>query len=259
MRRKRASATQPVHWRSGVMVSVRHRKRSVQSPSERISASAGLGPSVLRTTPLTSHVSGSSASTNSTGLAAGCCSRLRAEVTWPARLRRTSSESMPAYIDAHLGFVAVEHQRRALLREQVALADAALGGLAPARVVDLRVDVGVEAVLLGRARSTSWWPAAARRSGSCTMDFALLKPYFHGTTSRTGAPFWLGSAWPYRPKASIDSGCIASSMRSAFDIRPLQHRRAQARHLRRDRPASTNCTNLALPVGSTRRISSDSE
>jgi hypothetical protein len=40
-----------------------------------------------------------------------------------------------------------------------------------------------------------------------------LKPYFQGTTSRTGAPFWLGSTSPYMPKVSSVSGCIASSMR----------------------------------------------
>ena len=42
----------------------------------------------------------------------------------------------------------------------------------------------------------------------------LLKPYFHGTTSRIGAPFWFISVLPYRPTARIVSGCIASSIRS---------------------------------------------
>ncbi len=32
-----------------------------------------------------------------------------------------------------------------------------------------------------------------------TMDFALLKPYFHGTTTRIGAPFWFGKDSPYIP------------------------------------------------------------
>src|SRR5689334_4862353 len=47
----------------------------------------------------------------------------------------------------HLLAVAVEHQRRSPLHEQSALADAALGGLAPARVVDVWIDVGIKAVL----------------------------------------------------------------------------------------------------------------
>jgi len=29
-----------------------------------------------------------------------------------------------------------------------------------------------------------------------TMDLMPLKPYFHGTTRRRGAPFWLGSVSP---------------------------------------------------------------
>jgi hypothetical protein len=29
-----------------------------------------------------------------------------------------------------------------------------------------------------------------------TMDLMLLNPYFHGTISRNGAPFWFGSTRP---------------------------------------------------------------
>ena len=29
-----------------------------------------------------------------------------------------------------------------------------------------------------------------------TIDFAPLNPYFHGTTSRTGVPFWFGNVSP---------------------------------------------------------------
>ena len=47
-----------------------------------------------------------------------------------------------------------------------------------------------------------------------TIDLMLLKPYFHGTTNRSGAPFCCGSGLPYRPVARIVSGCMASSMRS---------------------------------------------
>src|SRR5215831_5146226 len=44
-----------------------------------------------------------------------------------------------------------------------------------------------------------------------TIDLMLLKPYFHGTTRRIGAPSCGGSVWPYNPVARIVSGCIASS------------------------------------------------
>ena len=45
------------------------------------------------------------------------------------------------------------------------------------------------------------------------IDLMPLKPYFHGTTSRSGAPFCCGSGLPYSPVASRVSGCMASSMR----------------------------------------------
>ena len=45
------------------------------------------------------------------------------------------------------------------------------------------------------------------------IDLMLLKPYFHGTTSRSGAPFCCGRDLPYRPVARNVSGCMASSMR----------------------------------------------
>ena len=75
MRRSRASACQPVQWRSGVIASVRHRKRRVQSPVARISASAGLAPSVFATAPYSSQAKGSRLRPNSSGLASGCSSQ----------------------------------------------------------------------------------------------------------------------------------------------------------------------------------------
>jgi hypothetical protein len=46
-----------------------------------------------------------------------------------------------------------------------------------------------------------------------TMDLMPLNPYFQGTISRSGAPFWFGNTLPYRPTAMIVKGCMASSMR----------------------------------------------
>jgi len=48
-----------------------------------------------------------------------------------------------------------------------------------------------------------------------TMDLAPLKPYFQGTTRRSGAPFCLGIASPYMPTARSVRGCMASSRRRA--------------------------------------------
>jgi hypothetical protein len=69
MRRSRASAGQPKPTRSGVTVSTSTRKRNVQSPSDRISASAGLAPSWLLNAAQTSQQKGRQASTKPTGLA----------------------------------------------------------------------------------------------------------------------------------------------------------------------------------------------
>ena len=55
---------------------------------------------------------------------------------------------MPLYSDATCSRVAVEHERgAALLVERQA--DAAFGLLAPARVIDIGIHIGVEAVLAG--------------------------------------------------------------------------------------------------------------
>ncbi len=46
------------------------------------------------------------------------------------------------------------------------------------------------------------------------MDLMLLKPYFHGTASLSGAPFWLGNGLPYSPVTRMARGCKASSKRN---------------------------------------------
>ena len=85
-----------------------------------------------------------------------------------------------------------------------------------------------------------------------------MKPYFHGTTSRTGAPFWFGSTSPYMPNASSVSGCMASSMR-----RPSTYGQSSTREPTKGMvlgsASEMNSTNFALPVGSTFSISLASE
>ena len=39
-----------------------------------------------------------------------------------------------------------------------------------------------------------------------TIDFALLKPYFHGINILKGAPFWLGKGLPYKPVTTVVTG-----------------------------------------------------
>ncbi len=75
------------------------------------------------------------------------------------------------------------------------LTDEALAGLTPARVIHRRIDVGVEAVFVGASRFQVVGGISST-SRMETMLLMLLKPYFQGTTSRIGAPFWAGSALP---------------------------------------------------------------
>src|SRR5207245_6648296 len=89
-----------------------------------------------------------------------------------------------------------------------------------------------------------------------TMDLALLKPYFHGTTTRTGAPFWFGSTRPYMPTVSSVSGCKASSSRS-----PSTYGQSSDEYPKNPgfwagnwagSSSVVNSTYFACPVGSTR-------
>ena len=82
------------------------------------------------------------------------------------------------------------------------------------------------------------------------MDLMPLKPYFHGTTSLTGAPFWLGRVSPYRPTASRVSGCMASSSRN-----PSTYGQARLSSppvwpgISAGRTTDSNATERALPSG----------
>src|SRR5688572_3061146 len=130
------------------MASVRHRKRNVQSPSERIKVSAGFGPSACCSTPTARPMNGSSARANRAGLTAGCCRALRVM----AKITPRSEQLLEVHAGvhrSHLGFVAVEHQGRSLLGKQVAVTEAPLGRLAPPWMVDVGIHVGVETVFLG--------------------------------------------------------------------------------------------------------------
>ncbi len=86
-----------------------------------------------------------------------------------------------------LFFVAVKYEGR-LLAGKESGADDSLALLTPARMIDVRVHVGVEPVLVRReVIPKRLW--LLRHKLDLANDFAPLKPYFHGTTSRIGAPF----------------------------------------------------------------------
>ena len=57
-----------------------------------------------------------------------------------------------------------------------------------------------------------------------------LKPYFHGTTSRMGAPSCGGNARPYSPLASNRQRVHRLVHPQALDIRPVQHVAPLSRH-----------------------------
>src|SRR3990167_5434378 len=181
MRRNRANAGQPAITRKGVTSKTSTSARSVQSPSERIRASAGLAPSWSFQAAQNSQTTGRLHKTNSKGLAVRCKSHrfkrdpaLRGAVTESTAPDRTegsaesrtstsaalrvqclrSSEEL-AQVHArvklpNLGLIAVEHQGLAAFGQQAALfTNAPLGGLTPARVGHVGIHIREEAVFLG--------------------------------------------------------------------------------------------------------------
>ena len=90
--------------------------------------------------------------------------------------------------------VTVEHQCLLLAGKQAAT-NASLARLAPTRVIDFRIHVRIKTVL---ARCAMFQLVLGRvdMKRILTMLLIPLNPYFQGTTSRMGAPFWLGMALP---------------------------------------------------------------
>src|SRR5690606_35992192 len=188
MRRKRISTTWPLNWRRGVIASVSSSMRSAHSPSPCSIAATGSGPSASMSDPLhtcqtrqDSSAKGVSAKAWMAALASTsgretCAMGIDAFNRIPdgadchsgrSSLRRLSSERSeesgshdasipplqihPRIQRRHLVAIAVEHPRRDAIGEQpvAGACDATLGLLAPAWMVDARIDVAVEAVLAG--------------------------------------------------------------------------------------------------------------
>ena len=55
---------------------------------------------------------------------------------------------------------------------------------------------------------SGWWSVKVIR----TIDLIDLKPYFHGTTRRNGAPFCFSSGLPNSPVAIYAMSLVASAM-----------------------------------------------
>src|SRR5882724_3275548 len=149
MRRRRSGNDQPVRILIGVHASPASSRTSVQKPSRFRVSAMGLGPS----TPAYRRQAVRAAGTMTATPIASLSSRSRSGRAIVGSLRAPRSRSLEALRQVHAGVeagnlagVAVEGQGLAAAE----LADAALLGLAPARVVDGRVDVRVKAVLAGR-------------------------------------------------------------------------------------------------------------
>src|SRR5450830_1884228 len=148
MRRRRTSQFHLVSLRSGVTVSVMTKKYSAQSPVLRVMNSIGLAPSLSRKPNATSRSKGNKASTNNTLRNKRTCvvERSLSDIGHTLKI----ALQIHAAIQPGDIVVAIEHQRLALAREEAVLTDAPLGGLRPARVVDIRIDVGIKTVFLRR-------------------------------------------------------------------------------------------------------------
>src|SRR2546426_7415806 len=136
MRRSRIGHVQPKSVFRGVQASAATRKTSATRPSWLSAWAIGLAPSSPRQPRRRIAPSGTSAPTTTPGLSHG-----------NGRARRTLEElaQVHAGVEAgHLLGVAVEGQRRPATE----LADPSLGRLAPAWMVDRRIHVRVEAVLV---------------------------------------------------------------------------------------------------------------
>src|SRR5687768_14446024 len=135
------TAFQPVSRRSGVIASDSSTKRSVQMPVVSVSVSIGFAPSACVVPRMSVIVS---VTTVAAGAAATRKTRtlIRRRMTLPAPPLIVLLQVEPGVERGDLVAVAVEHQRRPPYQ----LTDAALAALRPARMIDRRVDVGVEAV-----------------------------------------------------------------------------------------------------------------
>src|SRR5690606_1672573 len=135
--RRRVNWATPVSRRNGVALSDASRKTNAVKPVECSSSSAGLAPSVPVTRRATRKIAGAMPPNTSRG-------RRKRSMTEPSVTRSiVPAQVHPAVQRRDLICVAIEHQGGSL--EEIA--NAPLARLAPARMIDLGIHVGVEAVL----------------------------------------------------------------------------------------------------------------
>eukprot|EP01136_Pigoraptor_vietnamica_P026027 Opistho-1_new@80615 len=131
----------------------------------------------------------------------------------------------------HLRFVAVEHLRLAAFGEQTALlADAPLGGLTPAWMRDLRVDVGIEAVFLRRGHV----PGGARLlvgEADLHQRLAALEAVLPGHHQAQRRAILVGQHLAVHAEGQQGQRVHGLVDAQALDIGPVERAAAQARHL----------------------------
>src|SRR5262247_3879756 len=119
-------------------------------------------------------------------------------------------EVEPAIELGHLLAVAIEHQGRPPFDEQTALADPPLGRLAPARMVDSGIDVGIKAVF---ARVLHVPGAGRLRLGQRYAHDRLdpLEAVLPGYNQPDRSAVLVGQGLAIEADRKIESGCMASS------------------------------------------------
>src|ERR1019366_7827816 len=147
MRRKRINCGRPRIFRSGEMLSVMARNRSVQSPVACCRNWVGFAPQPSWNPSQTSKPSGPRQARNTATLVHLL---VRMEfMVWIRPEIRISEILLQVHtvVEAgHLIAVAIEHLGRRILKEP---GQADLFGLAPAGMIHLRIHIGIEAVFMG--------------------------------------------------------------------------------------------------------------
>src|SRR4029077_1497725 len=150
-RRKRISQFWPSKRREGVMARVMQRKTSVQVPSEFLMNSVGLALNSSRNANQTRGASGARDARKIGGFSHRMlmCRDRSFMFEWKRKaLSVIFSQVHPVVQAGHLVAVAVEHQRLDALAKERSI-QAPFGRLAPAGMIHLRIDVRVEAILMG--------------------------------------------------------------------------------------------------------------
>ena len=125
-------------------------------------------------------------------------------------------------------------------------------------MVDVGIDVGVEAVLAAVGLVPGRRGAACRVKWKRTMDFADLKPYFHGTTTRIGSAVLVGQGLAVAAEGEQGERVHGLVHAKAFAVGPVVAG-GEVGHLLSVVEREKNWTYLALGSGSQKLMNSESE